>query len=246
VDPNPVLRALWVALENWTSSGALPPSSVIPSVNKGTASLVSVTSSTNSNLGIGFVNAAQIGYPSIPSSIDQFSGLTSIRNYWNWGARYNSGILDNMPGLPTGTYYQFSLPKVDQYGNDTGGVITPELVVPYGTSTGWGLRNANFGGSSNGADGCESNGHFVPFALNDAAKVSGDPRPSLTTLYGTKANWVAQRAAAAQALQAQGFLLPQDAAAYTLSGNNTLTVNQTATSSLPLNTFFPQLYSYSW
>jgi hypothetical protein len=86
----------------------------------------------------------------------------------------------------------------------------------------------------------------VPFALNDGAKVSGDPRPSLTTLYGSKSNWVAQRAAAAQALQAQGFLLPQDTAAYTLSGNNTLYINQTASSPTPLNTFFPQLYSYAW
>ena len=151
-----------------------------------------------------------------------------------------------MPGLVTGKFYTFSVPKVDQYGNDTGGIITPELVAPYGTSTGWGLRNVNFGGSTNGADGCESSGHFVPFALNDSTKVTGDPRPSVTAMYGSKANWVAKRAAAAQALQAQGFLLPQDTAAYTLSGNNTLNVNQTATSTTPLNTFFPQLYSYSW
>ena len=246
VDPNPILRALWVALDNWTTNGALPPNSVVPSVNNGTASIVTVSTSASSNLGIGFVPAAQIGYPSLPSSIDQYSGLVTIRNYWNWGANYSKGIIDNMPGLVTGKFYTFSVPKVDQYGNDTGGIITPELVAPYGTSTGWGLRNVNFGGSTNGADGCESSGHFVPFALNDSTKVTGDPRPSVTAMYGSKANWVAKRAAAAQALQAQGFLLPQDTAAYTLSGNNTLNVNQTATSTTPLNTFFPQLYSYSW
>jgi hypothetical protein len=246
VDPNPVLRALYVQMENWVASNTAPTPSMEPSVNNGTATLVSPGPAATANLGIGFVSASSIGYPAIPSTIDQFSGLVTIRNYWNWGSRYNQGIIDTMPGLPTGSYYAFSVPKVDQYGNDASGIILPEITAPTGTSTGWGLRNANYGGSSNGSDGCEASGHYVPFADTDANKVAGDPRPSLTALYGNRGAWISARATAATALLNQGLLLPYDAAAYTLSAQQTLYVNRTSSSSSALNTFFPQLYSYSW
>ncbi|MDB5880260.1 MAG: hypothetical protein JWP43_138 [Ramlibacter sp.] len=237
VDPNPVMRALWVALDNWISNGAAPPASAVASVAAGTAIPVPLNG-PNQDLGIGAVTAAAIGYPDIPSSINQFSGLVTVRNFWNFGPRFNQGILDNIPGIPTGKYYANYVPKVDANGNDIPGIRTPDVTAPLGSSSGWALRSTNFGGSTNGTDGCESAGQFVPFALNDASKVPGDPRPSLTTLYTDKNGFVAARTAAAQAMLAQGLLLPNDAAKYATNAAGTFTV-------VP-NPNYPQAYNYKW
>jgi len=174
--------------------------------------------------------------------------LVTVRNYWNFGstANYNKGILDTIPPIATGSFYKASVPKTDADGNDLGGVILPELVAPIATNSGWALRSAAFGGSTNGLDGCESTGQSVAFAKDDASKIAGDPRPSLAARYTSKADWVSKRAAAAKALQDKGFLLQKDVDNYTTSGNNTLYVNQTATSATPLNTNYPTQYSYSW
>jgi Alpha/beta hydrolase domain len=238
VDPMPVLRALWVALDNWSSNGTAPPASVNPSVTAGTATFIP-SGIANNALGISAVPQSAVHYPNLPSTLMNVPfGLATVRNYWNFGPNYNKGILDIIPPTPTGSYYKASVPVVDQYGNDTGGIILPELVAPLGTNSGWNIRSANYGGKSDGTDGCESAGSFVPFALDDATKLAGDPRPSLTALYGTKANWVAQRAAAATALAAQGFLLPNDVTNYTTSGNNTFSV--------VANPYYPSQYVYSW
>jgi hypothetical protein len=170
----------------------------------------------------------------------------TVRNYWNFGSNYDKGILDIIPGIPTGKFYKASVPKTDAYGNDLGGVILPELVAPIASNSGWALRSASYGGKSDGLDGCEGTGHSVAFAKDDASKLAGDPRPSLTALYGSKAAWITARANAATALQAQGFLLPNDVANYTTSANNTLYINRTSTSASTLNTNYPSAYSYSW
>jgi hypothetical protein len=247
VDPNPLLRGLWVALDSWVTTGTAPPASVNPSITAGTATFIPTTGS-NTKLGIGQVPLADVGYPNLPAALNQFSGLVTVRNYWNFGstANYNKGILDIIPPIATGSFYKASVPKTDADGNDLGGVILPELVAPIATNSGWALRSATFGGSTNGLDGCESTGQSVPFAKDDTSKITGDPRASLAARYTSKADWVSRRAAAAVALQNKGFLLQKDVDNYTTSGNNTLYVNQTATSTTPLNTNYPTQYSYSW
>ena len=184
------------------------------------------------------ISAAAIGYPELPASINQFSGLVTVRNLWDFGPRFDQGILDVVPGMPTGSLYATVVPKVDAHGNDLGGIRTPDVTAPLGTSSGWALRSANFGGKADGTDGCEAAGQFVPFALNEASKVPGDPRPSLQTLYGSKAGFVAARVAAAQALQAQGLLLPADAENYRVKAERTF--------STVANPNYPQAYVYSW
>ena len=68
----------------------------------------------------------------------------------------------------------------------------------------------------------------------------------MAALYGTKANWISARAAAAAELGSLGFLLPKDVANYTTSGNNTLYVNRTSSSATLLNSNYPSSYSYMW
>jgi len=246
VDPNPLLRGLWVALDSWITAGTAPPASVNPSVSAGTATFIPTNGNYAQTLGIGQVPRADVGYPDLPSTLQQFSGLVTVRNYWNFGPNYDKGILDTIPGTPTGRFYKASVPKTDANGNDLGGINLPEIVAPFASNSGWALRSASYGGKADGLDGCEGTGHSVPFAKDDVSKLAGDPRPSLTTLYGSKSAWVAARANAATALAAQGFLLPNDVANYTTSGNNTLYVNRTSTSATALNTYYPNEYTYSW
>jgi len=237
VDPNPVLRALWVAMDAWVANGTAPPASANPSVAAGTAVAVPLNG-PHQNLGIGAISAAAIGYPALPGTISQFSGLVTVRNAWNFGPRYGQGILDILPPLPTGKFYLNAVPTVDSNGNDLAGIRTPDVVAPLGSNSGWALRSAGFGGSANGTDGCEAAGQFVPLALTDGAKLTGDTRPSLTTLYANKAGFVAARTAAAHALQAQGLLLPNDAANYGVAANNVTTI--------VANPNYPSAYTYSW
>jgi len=237
VDPEPVLRALWVALDAWVEKKTPPPPSVNPSLAAGTGALVPLNG-PHQDLGIGAIGAAAIGYPELPGTINLFSGLVTVRNLWDFGPRFDQGILDQVPGLPTGKLYATVVPKVDAHGNDVGGIRTPDVTAPLGTSSGWALRSAAFAGKADGTDGCEAAGQFVPFALNDAMKVAGDPRPSLQALYGDKGGFVAARIAAAQALQASGLLLPADADNYRIKAERVFRT-------VP-NPNYPQAYVYSW
>ena len=236
VDANPLLRALWVALDEWIMAGTLPPPSANASINAGTATFIPAGGNFSS-LGIATVNKSDVGYPEIPTSMDLFSGLVTVRNFWDFGPDYPKGILANIPAKPTGSYYKASVPKVDKYGHEIAGIRLPEIEAPIGTSSGWALRPAAFGGSSNGLDGAEGAGQFVPFAKDDASKAAGDSRPSITALYGTKAAFVAARTKAANDLRARRLLLDNDVAAYVANAAKPITVAP--------NPYYPGAYSYS-
>ena len=220
VEPNPLLRALWVDLDQWLD-GTAPPPSALPSLDKGTAVLAQT--GAYSALGIGVVPQAALGYPTIPGA--PYSGLVTVRNLWNFGANFAKGTLDPYPGAATGKYYPNSVSKVDADGNDVAGIRLPEVVAPVATNAGWGLRSAAFGGKADGTDGCESTGQSVVFAPTAAARTAtGDPRASLDERYGNHAGLVSARTAAANALLAQRLLLPADAAAYATAAAKPITI----------------------
>jgi hypothetical protein len=210
VDPNPALRALFVALDLWVD-GTAPPASAVPSTVAGTA--VFANTGPFSSIGIGTVPQAALGFPTIPKAL--YSGLVTVRNQFSFGPRFDAGILTIYPPVPTGKYYPNSVSKVDIDGNDIAGIRLPDVVAPVATNTGWNLRSAAFGGKADGTDGCESAGSSMVFAPTAAAKLAaGDPRPSLTERYGDHAGLVAARTAAANALKAQRLLLQADVDAY--------------------------------
>jgi Alpha/beta hydrolase domain len=237
VDALPLHRGLWVALDEWISAGTTPPASAHSSIDNGTAAFIPSTNATLTALGISQVPQADIGYPNIPSTINKYSGLVTVRNYWNFGPDYNKGILANIPGIATGNFYRSSVPKVDADGHEIAGLRLPEVDVPIGTSSGWALRPALYGGKTDGLDGAEGSGQFVPLAKDDPSKVSGDPRASITARYGTKAAFVAQRASAAQALMNRRLILDADRVNYTTIANRAITV--------VANPYYPSAYSYT-
>jgi hypothetical protein len=210
VEPNPLLRALWVDLDQWVD-GTAPPPSAVPSLDAGTGVLAKT--GPFSPIGIGVVPQADLGWPTIPNVT--YSGLVTVHNVWNFGPIFSVGVLNPYPGLPTGNYYTNIVPKVDVDGNDIPGIRLPEVVAPQATNSGWGLRSAAFGGKADGTDGCESGGQSVVFAPTKAARDAiGDPRLSLDERYGNHAGLVAARTTAANALLAKRLLLQADVNAY--------------------------------
>ena len=236
VDALPLHRALWVALDEWISNGIAPPPSANPSVSAGTATFVP-TDGPNTALGIGSVARSAVGYPDIPSTMDKFSGLVTVRNYWDFGPDYDKGILAKIPAVPTGKFYKVSVPMVDANGNEVAGIRLPEIEAPLGTSSGWALRGSTFGGKADGLDGAEGAGQFVPFAKDDATKVAGDARKSITAMYATKAAFVAARMKAANDLKARRLMLDADLANYGVIAAKPITVAP--------NTNYPGAYTYS-
>ena len=236
VDALPLHRGLWVALDDWITSSINPPDSANPSVTRGTAVKIPTTGSFTAR-GIGQVAQADVGYPVIPASMDKFSGLATVRNYWNFGPQYNKGILDPITDNATGSFYFAAVPKVDANGNEIAGIRLPEITVPVGTSSGWALRPAAFGGKSDGLDGAEGAGQFVPFANNVASKDPGDSRKALTELYATQAAFVAARANAAADLKARRLILDADATNYSTNAAKAITVTK--------NPYYSGSYAYS-
>ena len=226
-DQNPALRALWVALDQWID-GTAPPASAVPQRATGTAVFASTT--TDTPLGIGNVAQASLGWPAIPGVL--YTGLVTMHNLFDFGPRFDSGILDNFPPKATGKVYPTMVSRVDSDGNEIAGIRLPAVAVPVATTAGWNLRSAAFGGP----DGCESTGSLIPFAPTMAARVAiGDPRPSLDERYGSHAAYVSAVTTAVNSLAAQRLLLPADAQAYI------------TTAQQPINVVGNPVYgSYTW
>ena len=203
-DPNPALRALFVALDEWVSKGRKPPRSQVPTRETAAYSI-------RLDNGIGFVPQSVLGFPSIPGVT--YSGLITVRHKFDFGRRYDDGIMDmNPPDFGRRVYPSF-VSKVDGDGNDVAGIRLPPVSAPIATTTGWGLRATYFGGGP--WDGCEASGQWIPFKKTRAERLTaGDPRLSLEERYGTKQGYVNAVAAAARALEARRLLLPADVQRY--------------------------------
>src|SRR5262245_49743912 len=205
-DPNPALRALFVALDQWID-GVEPPNSRVPRVADGTA-VFSVPTS-NSDNGVGVVPQAQLGWPNIPGVT--YTGLVTVRNLFDFGPQFNNGILSINPPAVTGKMYPSFVSRVNQDGNEIAGIQLPPVAAPIATTTCWALRAPAFGGP----DGCEAAGQMIPFAATQAARLAaGDPRLSVQERYLNHDDYVAAVTAAAQKLAQERLLLPADVQRY--------------------------------
>ena len=93
-------------------------------------------------------------------------------------------------------------------GNETSGIVLPEVAVPLGTYTGWNLRSPQVGAETMLSP---LDGIFIPFARTKAEREkTGDPRPSLEERYPTRQEYLSRFKAAAQKLHKDGFLLEED------------------------------------
>ena len=177
--PTPALRALLVALSEWVDGKAPPPSNT-PRLKDGT-----------------LVAAQKLQFPAIPgvavaSKVSEFGVLT------DW----------TKPAMDMSKPYRPLVTHIDADGNETAGILLPEVAVPLGTFTGWNLYKAPY------VEGelCDRDGTFIPFAATRAEREArNDPRLSLAERYGSHAAYVKKVEEAGNKLVAARLLLKEDA-----------------------------------
>ena len=190
-DRGPVLRAMLTHLVEWVQHDKAPP----PSRHPRLADQTLVT-----------LDAWKSQFPKIP-------GLNLPTHAYqpprlDFGPRFQSeGIADIIPPK-AGKPFHTLLPTVNADGNETSGIVLPEVAVPLGTYTGWNLRSSKVGAETMLSP---LDGMFVPFAKTKAEREkTGDPRLSLEERYPTQAEYLSRLTNAAKKLQAEGFLLDED------------------------------------
>ena len=173
LDSTPVLRALFMDLDEWSTKGVAPPPSAVPHLADGTL--------------VPPLPQEKVGFPKIPGVT--YNGLKSTRYLLNYGPDfYKTGIMTVNPPVmqspifdnkANGPIYPSYVPKTDADGNDISGVRLVDVTVPLATYTGWALRSGPQAG-----DGCEGTGQMIPFAKTKAERMaSGDPRLSIEERY---------------------------------------------------------------
>ena len=203
LDSAPVLRALFVALDEWSTKGIAPPPSETPRLADGTL--------------VPPLPQSGVGFPKIPGVT--YTGLMSTRYLFDCGADfYRTGIMTiNPPNVKppifnnpkNGPIYVTYVPKTDADGNDIAGVRLPDVTAPLATYTGWALRS---GPQAN--DGCEAAGQYIPFAKTKADRMdSGDPRLSIEERYPSLAAYSSAMEKAIDDMIARRLMLPEDRAA---------------------------------
>lgn len=194
VDYTPLLRAALDNLDRWVSIGAPAPASKHPRLADGTAVAPGTLQAVFSVL-------PQVCFP--PRL------LHAIR--LDYGPETGEGRTLTLPAIE-GEQYPALVSAVDADGNETAGIRLPDITVPLATHTGWNLRHTDVGnpelliGITGGLAGWT-----LPFpATPRQREVSADPRPAITTRYASKATYLQQVEAAAQALVQERYLLAED------------------------------------
>ena len=177
--PTPAQRALLVALDEWVSEGKAPPVSHTPRLKDGT-----------------LVAPGELAFPPIP-------GIAVAR-------RVNEvGVLRDWvkPDMDLSKPYRALVPQVDLDGNETSGILLPDIAVPLGTHTGWNLYKAPF------PEGelCDRDGTYKTFPATRAERQAArDPRASLEERYGDHAGYVNRVEQTVKKLVAERLLLAED------------------------------------
>ena len=188
IDYRPLMRAALASLDKWVKDGTPPPPSRHPRIDDGT--LVEMTGPTVRIPG--FVAATG------PNQRPRF----------DYGPDFAKGIIGNVLPVATADRYRVLVPKVDPDGNETSGVLLPDISVPTATAMGWSVRSASAGGAG---ELCYLDGSYLPFAKTKAEReASGDGRLSLEERYRGPADYATKVHDAALALARDGYLLPED------------------------------------
>ncbi len=196
-NPNPQLetmRALMVALIDWVVKDAPPPASSYPTLAD--SQLVRP-------------DHFSMGFPVIPGVPFPDHLLNNVLDY-DLGSDFNyndmSGRITIQPPIIKQIIASL-VPKVNADGNELAGIPSVLHQAPLGTYLGWNVASTGFyKGRANGFSGA-----FISFAKTQAEReASGDPRPSLEERYRDHDGYAAAVKAAAERLQRERFLLPED------------------------------------
>jgi Alpha/beta hydrolase domain len=189
LNAGPVVRALLVAMTDWTAKGTLPPESRYPSRADATLVPPSIDS-------VGFPHIPGIAYPS------RIAQPTVIKS-------------DEMPPSK-GSPYPVFVPKTDADGRDIAGIHLPTLEAPAATHTGWNMRKAGF---SEGELCDNNGTMVPFAATKEERLKNNDPRLSMAERYSKEGDRAAAIAKATQQLVRDRLLLEEDAGLFTAHSN---------------------------
>jgi hypothetical protein len=194
--PNPlnyrwVLRAVFLALDAWVAGKAEPPPSRYPRLDRNE-----------------LTRPETLAFPAIPG-VTVPPSLQAMRRAKLPPNFRTEGPITLLPPRP-GNFYPHWVSRVNDDGNETAGILIPELKVPLGTYMAW---NQLFPGAKDMTASLGLVGGFVPFARDEAErKARNDPRPSLAARYSTREDFLGRTALAALELVREGYLLDMDVA----------------------------------
>jgi hypothetical protein len=197
-NPNPqaeTMRALFVALTDWVTKEAAPPSSLYPRLDQGQ---------------LARPDHRAMGFPLIPGAPLPDNMINRLFDY-DYGAQFKTSDLSGVLALQPPVIKRvlpMLVPKVNADGNEISGIPSPLHQAPLGTYVGWNVTGRGFYKGR----GCGFEGGFIAFAKTKAERLAaGDPRPSLEERYRDHAGYVAVVKAAVDGLLRQRFLLQEDA-----------------------------------
>ena len=189
LDHSVIYRALLIRLLEWVDAGTAPPASQYP--RHATGTLVSID---------------ELGLPDIPNLTPPSVIHRAYRA--DYGPRFRTdGVVGRQPPR-LGPAYPSLVSAVDSLGNERAGLHTLETRVPLATYLPWHLR---LDADRNADEIANFYGSVVPLPATAAEKqATGDPRPAVRGLYPTRAAYMQAVRAAAEAMVADGILLPAD------------------------------------
>ena len=161
------LRSLMLALDDWTRDGAEPPPSRYPTLAEGS-----------------LVPRSALEFPEIPGVA--VPGEVAATRRIDYGPDFaRAGIIAEPPLL--GAPFPALVPRVDRDGNETSGLVSPELAVPLATYMGWSLFDPRYGPRH---ELVSLQGSYVPLAATAERRAAmGDPRPSIAERYTSRAHY---------------------------------------------------------
>ncbi len=187
---NPVVRALFRALDAWVVSGTEPPPSRYPTLGDGTLRMPDAA-----------------GWPTLPGVALPRAPMTTYR--LDFGPEWSKGRVTLEPPK-LGAPFVSLVPAVDEAGHDRGGIRLPQIAVPLATHTGWNYRRPSIGAPDRLASEI---GSYFPLPKTRADRErTGDGRLSIAERYANRQAYLDRIAAAAHALVADGYLLADDVA----------------------------------
>jgi Alpha/beta hydrolase domain len=186
------MKALLLAMDRWTATGAAPPPSRYPRISDGT-----------------LVAPDKLHFPKVAGVTTTTTPHFAYRA--DYGPKFATDGIVTIEPPRIGKAFPILVPQVDADGNGIAGIRMPELSVPLATYTGWNLFNPRSGPT----DVLSSmQGSYIPLPRTAAERARDkDPRPAIEERYHDKDQYVAQVTKAAQDLVGRGYLLSEDVSA---------------------------------
>ena len=185
------LRSLLLKMHQWVTDGSAPPSSRYPQISNGD-----------------LVYFKDLDFPSLPGVGQPAEPHKAYRVVY--GPEFRSQGISTVEPPEVLSEFPILVPNVDTDGNETAGLMMPEVVVPLATYTGWNLFRAE-SGPTNVLSSMQ--GSYIPFPRTAAIRQrTGDRRLSIEERYGSRAEYLGLVSEAALALVETGYLLVEDMA----------------------------------